>query len=177
MFLRNAWYTALWSNELRDNPVAKILLNEKIVLFRSVAGHVGALEDCCCHRAAPLSLGEISGEYLACGYHGLKFNTSGQCVEVPGQTHVPSGAKVRSYPVLEKWNVVWIWMGDPSKADPGRIPDMPWLSDPKWATTPGRLHVKSSYQFIVDNLLDLTHVSHVHKRTLAGDPREAAVPT
>jgi phenylpropionate dioxygenase-like ring-hydroxylating dioxygenase large terminal subunit len=47
---------------------------------------------------------------------------------------VPTGAKVRSYPILEKWNIVWIWMGDPAKAEPGKIPDMPWLSDPKWAS-------------------------------------------
>ena len=64
-------------------------------------------------------------------------------------------------------------MGDPAKADRTKIPDMPWLSDPKWATTPGNLRVKANYQFIVDNLLDLTHVSYVHKNTLAGDPREA----
>jgi phenylpropionate dioxygenase-like ring-hydroxylating dioxygenase large terminal subunit len=68
-------------------------------------------------------------------------------------------------------------MGDPTKADAAKIPDMPWLSDPKWATTPGRLYVKSNYQFIIDNLLDLTHVSYVHKNTLAGDPREATTPT
>ena len=147
------------------------------MLFRTAGGQAGALEDCCCHRAAPLSLGEVSGETLACGYHGLKFDVHGTCVAVPGQAEVPSGAKVRSYPVAEKWNVVWIWMGDPAQADPAKIPDMPWLSDPKWTATPGRLHVKSNYQFIIDNLLDLTHVSYVHKNTLAGDPREATVPT
>jgi phenylpropionate dioxygenase-like ring-hydroxylating dioxygenase large terminal subunit len=177
MFLRNGWYAALWSHELKDKPVAKTFLNEKVVLFRTTSGRSGALEDRCCHRAAPLSLGELSGEYLACGYHGLKFDLSGKCVEVPGQSQVPSGARVRGYPVNEKWNVIWIWMGDPTKADPAKIPDMPWLSDPKWATTPGRLYVKSNYQFIIDNLLDLTHVSYVHKNTLAGDPREATTPT
>ena len=87
------------------------------------------------------------------------------------------GAKVRSYPVHEKNNVVWIWMGDAAKADTAKIPDMPWLSDPKWATTPGNLYVKTNYQFIIDNLLDLTHVTYVHKNTLAGDPREATTPT
>jgi phenylpropionate dioxygenase-like ring-hydroxylating dioxygenase large terminal subunit len=176
MFLRNVWYTALWSNELKDKPIAKTFLNEKIVLFRNAGDDVGALEDCCCHRAAPLSLGEISGDYLTCGYHGLKFDVNGKCVELPDGNQVPSGAKVRSYPIAEKWNVVWIWMGDPAKADPGKIPDLPWLSEPKWTATPGRLHVKSNYQFIIDNLLDFTHVAYVHKRTIAGDPREATEP-
>jgi phenylpropionate dioxygenase-like ring-hydroxylating dioxygenase large terminal subunit len=58
MFLRNGWYTALWSHELTDKPVGKTFLNEKVVLFRNASGKVGALEDCCCHRAAPLSMGE-----------------------------------------------------------------------------------------------------------------------
>jgi phenylpropionate dioxygenase-like ring-hydroxylating dioxygenase large terminal subunit len=177
MFLRNGWYSAIWSRELKDKPVGKTFLNEKVELFRNDRGQVGALEDCCCHRAAPLSLGEVSGATLACGYHGLKFDVTGRCVEVPGQSEVPSGAKVRSYPVHEKNNVVWIWMGDAAKADTAKIPDMPWLSDPKWATTPGNLHVKTNYQFIIDNLLDLTHVTYVHKNTLAGDPREATTPT
>lgn len=177
MFLRNGWYSAIWSHELKDKPVGKTFLNEKVVLFRNDRDQVGALEDCCCHRAAPLSLGEVQGATLACGYHGLKFDVNGNCVEVPGQSEVPSGAKVRSYPVHEKNNVVWIWMGDAAKADVAKIPDMPWLSNPKWATTPGRLHVKTNYQFIIDNLLDLTHVAYVHKKTLAGDPREATTPT
>jgi phenylpropionate dioxygenase-like ring-hydroxylating dioxygenase large terminal subunit len=177
MFLRNGWYSAIWSRELKEKPVGKTFLNEKVVLFRNDRGEVGALEDRCCHRAAPLSLGEISGATLACGYHGLQFDVNGKCVHVPGQADVPSGAKVRSYPVHEKSNVVWIWMGEAAKADTTKIPDMPWLSDPKWATTPGNLHVKSNYQFIIDNLLDLTHVSYVHKKTLAGDPREATTPT
>ena len=137
MFLRNGWYAAIWSDDLKDRPVARIFLNERVVLFRNASGRVAALEDCCCHRAAPLSRGEVSGEYLACGYHGLKFDVSGQCVEVPGQRMVPRGAKVRSYPVRERWGVVWIWMGEPARADETTIPSLHWLADPKWTATPG----------------------------------------
>jgi phenylpropionate dioxygenase-like ring-hydroxylating dioxygenase large terminal subunit len=111
-----------------------------------------------------------------CGYHGLKFDINGQCVEVPGQSMIPRGAKVRSYPVHEKWGVVWIWMGEPAKADAAKIPNLHWLANPKWSTTPGYIHLNSNYQFLIDNLLDLTHVAYVHKKTLAGDPREATTP-
>lgn len=177
MFLRNGWYAAIWSKDLKDKPLPRTFLNERVVLFRSASGKPAALEDKCCHRAAPLSRGEVSGEHLACGYHGLQFNSDGQCVLVPGQSHVPPGAKVRSYPVHEKWNVVWIWMGNSERADISKVPELPWLSDPKWATTPGTIYVKTNYQFILDNLLDLTHVAYVHKGTLAGDPREATTAT
>lgn len=177
MFLRNGWYAAVWSKDLTNKPMARTFLNERVVLFRSATGVPAALEDKCCHRAAPLSRGEVNGKYLVCGYHGLQFDAHGQCVLVPGQKHVPPGAKVRSYPVHEKWNVVWIWMGDAEKADMSKVPDLPWLNDAKWATTPGIIHIKTNYQFIIDNLLDLTHVTYVHKNTLAGDPREATTPT
>ena len=177
MFLRNGWYAAIWSQDLRDRPVARVFLDEKVVLFRTASGQAAALEDCCCHRAAPLSKGEVSGEYLACGYHGLKFDVNGQCVEVPGQTLIPRGAKVRNYPVCEKWGAVWIWMGEPAKADATKVPELPWLADPKWTATPGYIRLNSNYQFLIDNLLDLTHVTYVHKNTLAGDPREATTPT
>jgi phenylpropionate dioxygenase-like ring-hydroxylating dioxygenase large terminal subunit len=177
MFLRNGWYAAIWSKDLKEAPVARTFLNDNVVLFRNASGQAAALEDCCCHRAAPLSKGEVAGEYLMCGYHGLKFDIHGACVEVPGQAVIPRNAKVRSYPVHEKRGVVWIWMGDPAKADAGAIPDLYWLDDPNWTATPGYIHLKSNYQFLLDNLLDLTHVAYVHKKTIAGDPREATTPT
>ena len=52
MFLRNGWYAAIWSRDLNEQPVGRTFLNEKVVLFRNASGQVGALEDCCCHRAA-----------------------------------------------------------------------------------------------------------------------------
>jgi phenylpropionate dioxygenase-like ring-hydroxylating dioxygenase large terminal subunit len=176
VFLRNCWYAAAWSRDLAGKPLARTFLDEKVVLFRTARGQPAALEDQCCHRAAPLSLGEISGEHLCCGYHGFQFDAAGHCVLVPGQTQIPPGAAVRSYPVHERWNVVWIWPGDAALADPAIIPELPWLDDENWTTTPGMIGVKANYQFMIDNLLDLTHVNYLHKNTLAGDPREATTP-
>ena len=50
-------------------------------------GTAVALEDRCCHRALPLSMGRVIGDRLQCGYHGLEFDTTGACVAVPGQYH------------------------------------------------------------------------------------------
>jgi phenylpropionate dioxygenase-like ring-hydroxylating dioxygenase large terminal subunit len=177
MFLKNAWYPALWSKDLADKPVGRVYLNEAVVLFRDAQGNAVALEDRCCHRAAPLSLGRVMDGLLQCNYHGLKYDGTGACVEIPGQARIPSGAKVRAYPLYERWNVVWIWMGEPALADPGKIIDLPWLDDPAWAITPGTIHVHANYQLLVDNLLDVTHVAYLHRNTLAGDPRDALEPT
>ncbi|MFM9885862.1 MAG: Rieske 2Fe-2S domain-containing protein, partial [Burkholderiales bacterium] len=176
MFLRNAWYAATWSNDLGGQPMARTLLGEPVVLFRSADGDPAAITDRCPHRAVPLSRGVCVDGLLQCGYHGLRFDRTGQCVRVPGQSHIPAGASVRSYPVHEKWNVVWIWMGEPANADIDRIPNLFWLDNPAWKAVPGYLHAKANYELIVDNLLDLTHVSYLHSTTLAGDPREATVP-
>jgi phenylpropionate dioxygenase-like ring-hydroxylating dioxygenase large terminal subunit len=176
MFLRNGWYAAIWSKDLLDRPIARTFLGENVVLFRAAGGAPAALEDRCCHRAAPLSRGEVEGGLLRCGYHGLRFDGAGRCVEVPVQTLIPPGAQVRAYPVCEKWNVVWIWMGDAARADAAQIPDLPWLASPDWRATPGYIQVGANAQLLVDNLLDFTHVSYLHRNTLAGDPREASTP-
>jgi phenylpropionate dioxygenase-like ring-hydroxylating dioxygenase large terminal subunit len=176
MFLRNGWYAAIWSKDLAERPVARTFLGENVVLFRGAGGVPAALEDRCCHRAAPLSRGEVIGGTLRCGYHGLRFDGSGRCIEVPIQPQIPPGARVRAYPVREKWNVVWIWMGEAARADAALIPDMPWLDSPDWTATPGYIHLNANAQLLVDNLLDFTHVAYLHRTTIAGDPREATTP-
>lgn len=177
MFVKNGWYAASWSKDLGEKPVARKIMNEDIVLFRGGDGKAAALEDRCCHRAAPLSIGEVVGNDLMCGYHGLKFAADGRCTDIPGQKDIPARASVRAYPIEERWNVVWIWMGDPAKADALKIEALPWLDSPEWTATPGYLHLKSNYLLLIDNLLDLTHVAYVHKKTISGDPREATTPT
>jgi phenylpropionate dioxygenase-like ring-hydroxylating dioxygenase large terminal subunit len=106
MFLCNAWYVAAFIGEVGRESLARTLLNDKVVLFRTEAGNPVALEDRCCHRALPLSLGQCVGDNLQCGYHGLQFDRNRQCVEVPGQVNIPPNAAVRSYPLVERWN--WI---------------------------------------------------------------------
>jgi phenylpropionate dioxygenase-like ring-hydroxylating dioxygenase large terminal subunit len=176
-FPKNGWYAAIWSKDLAGAPIARTFLDEPVVLFRGANGHAAALADRCCHRAAPLSRGEVIGDNLRCGYHGLVFDGQGTCVEVPGQTAIPDSAWVRAYPVVERWNVVWIWMGDPMHADAGKIVDLPWLADKGWAATPGYMRIEANAQLLVDNLLDYTHVAHLHRNTISGDPREATTPT
>jgi phenylpropionate dioxygenase-like ring-hydroxylating dioxygenase large terminal subunit len=177
MFPKNGWYAAIWSKDLAAEPVARTFLGEPVVLFRGENGKAAALEDRCCHRAAPLSLGAVEGDHLRCGYHGLIFDAKGQCVSIPGQDSIPSSARVRAYPVAERYGVVWIWMGDPARADDSKIVELPWLDDKGWTLTPGYLRIAANAQLLVDNLLDYTHVAHIHKNTISGDPREATTPT
>lgn len=176
-FLHNCWYVAAWGHELgapdADEAADRVmltrtLLNEPVVLFRSPDGSPVAMEDRCCHRNLPLSRGSLLPEGLQCGYHGFTYDMTGRCIRIPGQDSVPAQARVRTYPVVERHR--WIWMGDPDLADPERIPDL-WKNDhPVWAVSEGDLiHVRGHYQLVVDNLMDGSHVSFVHKTTLGTD--------
>jgi phenylpropionate dioxygenase-like ring-hydroxylating dioxygenase large terminal subunit len=167
MFLRNYWYVAAWDREVTRGLLARTFLDEPVVLYRKEDGAPVALEDRCCHRQLPLSMGKLEGDALRCGYHGLLFNSQGNCIQIPGQDSVPPQARVRAYPVLEKFNWVWIWMGDPAKADPALIPNWWWADHPEWAfTRPDMIHLRCNYQLISDNVLDVTHLAYVHASSI-----------
>src|SRR6266481_1959020 len=156
IFLRNSWYVAAWNHEL----IAGTILERPVVIYRGASGKVVALDDRCCHRAAPLSMGRIEGDDIRCMYHGMKFEPGGKCIQIPGQDMIPAKLGVRSYPVVERYNLIWIWMGEAEKADPNLILDYPPLADPKW-------------RLIVDNLSDFAHLAFVHTHTLGGSEEYA----
>ena len=163
MFLKNSWYVAAWDREIGRKLLARTFLDQPVVLYRKEDGTPVALEDRCCHRQLPLSMGKLEGDELRCGYHGLKFDAAGRCVEIPGQAGIPPQARVRSFPLVGKYGWVWIWMGDTAKADPALIPDWWWADHPQWAfSKPDAIRVKCNYQLIADNVLDVTHLAYVH---------------
>ena len=82
-FLRNQWYCAGFSDDLKEAPVAVKILGEPIVLYRASGGKAVALQDRCPHRFAPLSKGRICGANIECPYHGLEFGADGHCTKNP----------------------------------------------------------------------------------------------
>lgn len=170
MFPRNYWYVAAWDHEVRRQELfRRTLCNVPVVLYRREDGTPVALEDRCCHRHMPLSDGNLRGDNVECVYHGLTYDPSGMCIHVPSQKNIPPEARVRSFPVVERFHWIWIWMGDPALADPGEIEDFHWMDDPQWRAKGEKLDLPGNYQLLVDNLLDLTHLQFVHPTTLGTD--------
>lgn len=168
-FLHNFWYAAAWSSEITAKPLTRRILDRPIALFRTESGQAAALDDCCPHRMVPLSRGVVEGESLRCGYHGLRFDCAGKCVEIPGQANIPPRFKVTSYPLVERWNLIWLWMGEPAKADRELIPQLPWLTAPDWAYSHGTITYACNFLLLLDNLIDLSHTTFVHQRTIGTD--------
>ena len=175
-FVRNAWYVASFARDLGASPLAATILGDEVVLWRGADGQPRALEDLCPHRFLPLSKGRIRGDNLQCGYHGLTFDGGGGCVGAPTQDAPPAKCAVRAYPVAERMGLVWIWMGDPERADESEIYDLPEYHQDDWAVAHGdALDVTANYLLLCDNLCDPTHVNYVHPSTL-GNPDEINAP-
>ncbi|MES2257982.1 MAG: aromatic ring-hydroxylating dioxygenase subunit alpha [Pseudomonadota bacterium] len=171
MFLKNCWYSAGWDHELsqgRDSLLTRRIAGESIVLYRKPDGGVVAMEDRCCHRQTALSNGRKEGDALRCMYHGWKFGPNGKCIEIPGQAHIPEQACVRSFPVIEKNNWIWVWMGDPAKADPDLICFSVGPGAPDWNIKTSQVQVNANYRLELANLADLSHIAWVHENTFGG---------
>jgi vanillate O-demethylase monooxygenase subunit len=165
-FLYNRWYVAALSTEVSYRPLARTLLGKPVVMYRDTQDQVIALEDRCVHRQAPLSLGEVIGDELQCGYHGFTYDRSGACVRVPSQALVPPGACVQAYPVIEKQGFVHIWTGEASLATETSPFDFPFVGKEGWSKRYASLQGKFDYRLLIDNLLDLTHLAFTHKNTI-----------
>lgn len=163
-FLRNSWYVACMASELDEGPLARTVLGEKLVIFRSDDGVPGVLADVCPHRFVRLSSGKVVGNAIQCPYHGLRFDAAGACVHQPFEQGAPAPHnRVRAYPVIERGGLVWMWAGNPERADPSLIPaSLDVLHDPALKTVHGYLRIAGNYQLVTDNLLDLSHVDFIH---------------
>jgi phenylpropionate dioxygenase-like ring-hydroxylating dioxygenase large terminal subunit len=174
MFLKNRWYVAALSKELReDQPLGRVICGEPVVFYRNLNGSPIALEDRCCHRQTKLSLGTIEGNDLRCRYHGLKFNSDGTLIEIPSQKSIPEGAGVKAYPVIEDQNYIHIFIGEPSGANLQSHYRHENLSMPHWTSMQAQFSAKCSWRLLVDNLMDFTHVPWSHKNTIGASGLEA----
>jgi vanillate O-demethylase monooxygenase subunit len=164
-FLRNTWYVAMWAHDLElGSVVPRTILDEPVALFRRHDGTVAAIEDQCSHRFAPLSRGRVCGEHLQCPYHGLEFDADGRCVVNPhGSGRITPQLHVRSYPVVERHTLLWIWMGD-QPADSDLIPDFSHLDEdaPGIVSKRDWMILDVDYRLMADNLLDLSHANFLH---------------
>ncbi|HQU47659.1 MAG TPA: aromatic ring-hydroxylating dioxygenase subunit alpha [Casimicrobiaceae bacterium] len=166
-WMRNCWQVAAYSHEVAGGQLlARRICGEDLVFFRSSKGEPVAFEDKCPHRFAPLSKGVLMGDVLRCGYHGLCFDTTGKCIEIPGQAYVPPRARVRAFPVVERHRLLWVWMGEAERADALKVPDIHWLDDPAWVAAEGYHRIEANFRLLNDNLLDLSHETYVHQRTI-----------
>lgn len=170
-FLKNAWYVAALSEAVTTTPIKRVVLGDPIVVYRTEGGVPVALHDVCPHRFASLHQGKVKGDCIECPYHGLQFNPTGACAVNPHGDHkIPQAAKVRRFALEERDGMVWIWAGDAAQADMSKLLDLgEFFGHGSMAPVSGDYILKSHYEVVLDNLLDLSHAPFLHPTTLA-DP-------
>jgi phenylpropionate dioxygenase-like ring-hydroxylating dioxygenase large terminal subunit len=154
------WYPVAVAAKIRKGKTfAATFAGERIALYRGESGAVYALEDRCAHRQVPLSMGVVEGDVLRCCYHAWAYRGNGRISQIP---YLPKGAGrpprgVRAYPVKEAYGFVFVFPGDPDKAEVTPLPDLPQFSSPKHKTMTFSRTVACHYSFMHENLLDMNH--------------------
>ena len=175
-WIRNAWYVAAWDAEVDRQPLARTICGIPVMLYRKLDRRVVAMRDACPHRLLPLSLGLREGDSIRCRYHGLKLGPDGVAEEMPLRSdRLNTRICAETFAVAEKHRFVWIWIGDKAQADEALIPDLWPCSTPGWTFDGGYYHVAADYRLMIDNLMDLTHETHVHAGSI-GQPELMEAP-
>lgn len=180
--ITNCWYAVGFSDEFGvGEPSGHTIVGKPMVAWRSEEGEVGVFDARCAHKRFPLWDGKIlEGDILQCPYHGFAYDISGRCVDIPAlrdrQDRLPSRAKIYKYPVIEQDGLVWVWPGDPGRADTSSPPRTPEIASADWETSNTEpMHVDAAARLLVENLLDLTHFYPLHSGNI-GSRADAEVP-
>lgn len=170
-YLKNFWYAAALSQNLKDKPLEVQMLGRTVVLFRGEDGKPRCLDNVCPHRGAPLSGGwvkKVEGEScVVCPYHGWAFNGEGRLTEVPScedGAHWPKRPLVDAYPVEERGGFVWLFFGSKEMPVEERppIPMCAELEDPNWKAVYGELEFNCNHFSVFENAIDMAHIHYLH---------------
>ncbi|MEB3356459.1 MAG: aromatic ring-hydroxylating dioxygenase subunit alpha [Synechococcales bacterium] len=158
----NYWYPLGWSSQLRPGQtLSTVVWQQAIAVYRDAQGQLYALENRCPHRGVELHRGKVLGSHLACAYHGWEFDgTSGACVNIPylPKTQKLPCAHVRSYPIREKYGLIWVFPGDMALAEQRSLPDVPEFDQPDtWFMVPITAHFQAHFSVCNENAMDVFH--------------------
>jgi len=164
----NNWYAAGTVDQLTDSPLKTTILGCNLVLFLDSENTPHCLSDVCVHRAASLSVGECKNGNLMCPQHGWEFNGDGKCTLIPAGTRTPTEppkrARVPSYPVEEKYGLLFVFIGDLSEDERPAIPDiMPEYDSGDWHADVILRQKDISYMRMHENYNDPCHVHYIHE--------------
>jgi len=162
MSLNDFWYIAAPSSEIRKRPVARRLMNERVVLFRDADGRAHALEDRCAHRNMALSRGTVVDGRIECPYHGWRYEGGGTCVHVPslGASARLPRLCVRAFATRESDGYIWVHLGASAPAgEPFRFPH---CNERGWTTFRMKTRFAGTVEHCLENFLDCPHTAYVH---------------
>jgi phenylpropionate dioxygenase-like ring-hydroxylating dioxygenase large terminal subunit len=165
----NFWYPAGEAKEFTDEPIQRRMLGLDFVLFRDSHGVARVLSNTCTHRGGSLSDGKIVGDCVQCPYHGWQFDGEGQCRKIPSQgpqRKIPVRARVDAYPTVERYGLVFAFLGDLPESERPPIMNIEEYGDDGpaegWAATLQSFEWPFDYKRSMENGIDVAHNEYVH---------------
>ena len=162
----NFWYPVCISTDLTDKPIHVSMLKHDFVAFRDKNGKAAVLSDTCIHRGGALSGGKCKDDgTVQCPYHGWRFNTDGIVTRIPSlgiNAKIPPRARVDSYPVEEKYGLVFAFLGDLPEAERPPIMPINEYGQDGWRATHISFDVDYNYERSIENGMDPAHNEYVH---------------
>ena len=169
--LRRYWVPCLLSSEIEKpaSPQVRVqIMGERLLAFRDSEGRVGLISEFCSHRGASLYFGRNEEGGIRCSYHGLKFDVSGKCIDVPQAPQVCERMSITGYPCVERAGIVWAYMGPPEKQP--EPPGVEWANLPDSHVFVSKRLQECNYLQAMEGGIDTSHVSFVHRFEVDGDP-------
>lgn len=161
--LRDHWYPALFSRDLAEGGMrAATILGERL-FFKRLNGTVYAVEDRCVHRGVPFSPRPecYTADTLTCWFHGFTYDwKTGKLVQILTEEDSALRGKVgiKSYPVFERNEVVFVFIGDGAPADP-RLDIQPKFFDEDLVVEPlVRYRIRCNWRVAAENGFDAAHI-------------------
>jgi nitrite reductase/ring-hydroxylating ferredoxin subunit len=177
--LSNAWWPVALVDEFERAPQraqSVTLLDRSFVVYRGESERFYVADRRCPHRGASLALGRVSGDVIACPYHGWQWDGgSGRCMHVPAlgadQSRIPREAQLTTYPAVARWGIVWTCLHERPES---RLVDPPELQSHTWHFATRVSEQETNILFSMENFRDVAHFPFVHAKTF-GTPPTAAV--
>lgn len=165
--LINNWYIACLSSELTNKPLECVIYDKKLVLYRNENKKAVCLLNKCLHRHSELSSGEVLEGKLVCPYHGWSYNSEGIVTSIPseGPEMIKGKRCQKTFPIVERDGVIWVWMGKAEDKDESKIwkfPHTDSIDSKGWTHYFMVTDFNNEVTNLVENFMDVPHTVFVH---------------
>lgn len=166
------WFQVAWSADIAPGEVRRMkYFDRELIGWRTASGEAVVMDAYCEHLGAHLGYGgHVEGEVIQCPFHGWQWNKDGRNVCIPYQDRPNRGRRIRSYPVAERNESIYIWHDADGRAPYFDAPDsFASFEDGSSAAdyyphmTLYREALELHPQYVLENGVDFAHFKFVHQ--------------
>jgi phthalate 4,5-dioxygenase oxygenase subunit len=166
--MRLYWIPFLPASDLTADgqPQRVRLLGEELLAFKDTQGRIGLVDHACPHRGAPLVFARNEDCGLRCIYHGWKFGTDGQVIDMPAEpadSRLKERVRIKSYVCRERNGIAWTYMG-PDQDKPPPLPNIEWNLVPEENVHVSFRVQECNWLQALEGEIDSAHAAILHGR-------------